>query len=123
MCGFERRNNTLGAREQAGGIESGLIGNSGVFGAALIGKPCVLGTDGGIVEARGNRMRRGDLAVFILQNVGVRPLQHTGPSATETLARSQPRRVLTESGAAAEIGRASCRERVYVCGVGGSGNV
>src|SRR5438132_14352602 len=41
-------------------------------------------------------MRCGDLAVFVLQNVGVRPLQHTGPSATETLVRSQPRGMLAE---------------------------
>src|SRR5439155_15628094 len=101
MCGFERGNNALGAREQAGGIESGLIGNRGVFGAALIGKPGVLGTDGGIVEACGNGVRGCDLPILVLQNVSVGPLQHTGPSATETLVRSQPRRVLAEPGAAA----------------------
>src|SRR5205814_10014164 len=78
-----------------------LIVTTGELGGALIGEPGVCGPYGRIVEPCGNRMRFGDLAVFVLQNVGVRPLQHTGPSATETLVRSQPRRVLTECGATA----------------------
>ena len=48
------------------GLQSGLIGDRGVIGAALIGKPGVFGTDGGIVESRGNGMSRSDLAVFVL---------------------------------------------------------
>ena len=64
--GFERGNNAFGAREEARGVESGLIGDGGVFGAALIGEPGVFGADGWIVEASRNRMRGGDLAVFVL---------------------------------------------------------
>jgi len=64
--GFERGNNAFGAREEARGVESGLIGDGGIFGAALIGKPGMLGADGGIVESGGDGMCGSDLAVFVL---------------------------------------------------------
>jgi len=63
--GFEGGNDALGAREETRGIESGLIRNGGVLGAALLGEPGVLGADGGIVEAGGDGMRLGDLSVFV----------------------------------------------------------
>jgi len=65
VSGFQRGDNAFGAREEVCGIERGLIGDGGIFGAALVGEPGVLGPDGGIVEASGNRMRSRDLAVFI----------------------------------------------------------
>ena len=68
-------------REQARGIKSRGIGDGGIFGAAFVGEPGVFGTDRGIVEARGNGMRGGDLAVFVLQHVGVRALQNAGTRA------------------------------------------
>ena len=73
--GFERGDDAFGAREELCGVECGLIGDGGVFGAMLIGEPGVFGADGGIIEAGGNGMRRGDLAVFVLQDVGVGALQ------------------------------------------------
>src|SRR5216683_5587800 len=45
--GFERGNDAFGAREQARGIESGLIGDGEIFGAALVGEPGMFGADGG----------------------------------------------------------------------------
>src|SRR5258708_3336466 len=84
---IERGNDAFCAREEARGVESGLIGDGGVFGAALIGEPGVLGADGGIVEAGGNGMRRGDLAVFVLQNVSVSALEDTGACSPKSLVR------------------------------------
>src|SRR6516162_3039789 len=99
--GFKRGNDAFGARKELGGIESGLIGNGGVFGAALIGEPGVFGPGGGIVETRGNGMRSGDLAVFVLQDVGVSALEDAGARAGETLMRGEARGVLSEAIAAA----------------------
>src|SRR5713226_5566576 len=101
MGGFKRGDNAFRAREQPRGIESGLIGNRGILGAALVGKPGVLGADSGIVEASRNRMRRGNLAVFVLQNVSVSSLQHAGTCASETLMRGEASGVFTEFTAAA----------------------
>src|SRR5258708_26951770 len=56
---------------------------------------------GGIVEARRNRMGRGDLAVFVMQNVSVSSLQDAGPRSGKTLMRGKPSRVFTEFAAAA----------------------
>ena len=81
----------------ARGVESGFIGDGRVFGAMLVGEPGVLGADGGIVESRGNGMRRGDLAVVVLQDVSVRALQHAGARAGESLMRSQARGMFAES--------------------------
>src|SRR5207253_6536693 len=61
MRGFKRRNDPFGAREQARGIESGLIRGGRVFGAALVREPGVLRADGGRIEPRGNGMRGRDL--------------------------------------------------------------
>jgi len=47
------------------GIERRLIGDGGIFGAVLVGEPGVLGADGGIIEASGDGMRCGDLAVLV----------------------------------------------------------
>src|ERR1700741_4229609 len=85
--GFERRNDAFGKRQQLRRIERGLIIHSGIFGAMLVGKPGVLRTNGRIIEARGNRMRRRNLAVFILQNVGKCALENAGTRAGESFMR------------------------------------
>src|SRR5215469_16710581 len=46
-------------------------------------------------------MRRGDLPVFILQNVSVRALKHAGPRSRETLACRKARSVLSKLAPAA----------------------
>jgi len=78
-----------------------LIGNGGILGAALVGEPGVLGADGGIVEAGRNGMRRGDLAVFVLQDVGVSALENTGARSRKTLLRGEASGVFTKFSAAA----------------------
>src|SRR2546430_17105621 len=55
--GFERRNDSFGAREQARRIERRLIGYGPVFRAALVRQPGMFWADRRIVEASGNRMR------------------------------------------------------------------
>jgi len=62
--GFERGDDAFGAGEGARGVEGGGVRDGGIFSAALIGEPGVLGADGGIVEAGGNGVRGSDLSVF-----------------------------------------------------------
>ena len=78
-----------------------MIGDGGIFGAALIGEPGVFGADGGIVEAGGNGMSRGDLAVFVLQNVGVSALENAGARSRKTLMGGEASGVFAEFNAAA----------------------
>ncbi len=99
--GFERGDDAFGAGEQTRGGDGIVVGDGGIFGAALVGEPGVLGADRGIVEARGNRMRGGDLSVFVLQDVGVRALQNAGARAGETLRGAEARGVFAEFFAAA----------------------
>src|SRR5207248_9250477 len=84
------------ARERRHGIPCGLIGNGRVRRAALVRQPCMLGTDSRIVEPRGNGMRRGDLPIFVLQNVSVRSLKDSWPRAHKPLMRSQTSRMLAK---------------------------
>src|SRR5437899_2142148 len=81
---------------KARGIQGGLIGDRGVFGAALVSQPSVLRADGGIVETRRNRMSRRDLPVFILQDVSVRSLQNSGPRPGKSLVRRQASSVFAQ---------------------------
>src|SRR6266851_1961251 len=99
--GFECGDDAFGARKKARGIQSRLIGDGGIFGAALIGEPGVLGSDGGIVEACGNGMCRGDLPVVVLQDVGVRSLENAGTRSRKSLMRGEPSGVFAEFSAAA----------------------
>src|SRR6266478_4853539 len=62
----------------------------------LVGEPGVLGADGGIVEAGGDGVCGGDLAVAILQDVGVGALQHAGARAGITLRGGETRGVFAE---------------------------
>ena len=61
----------------------------------------MLGTDGGVIEAGRNGMRRGDLAVFVLQYVSVRALENSGARSRKTLMSGEARGVLAEFAAAA----------------------
>ena len=96
MRRFQRGNNPLRARKQPRGIQGGLIGNGRVLRAALVRQPCMLGTDSRIVEPRGNGMRRGDLPIFVLQNVSVRSLKDSWPRAHKPLMSSQTSRMLAK---------------------------
>ena len=71
------------------------------MGATLIGKPGVFGADGGVIEAGGNGMGGGDLAVIVLQHIGVSALEDAGSRAGETLVGGQARGVFAKTLAAA----------------------
>src|SRR3984893_2528844 len=101
MRGFESGNDAFGDGEQFGGFQSVLIGSRRVFGAMLIGEPSVFRTDGRVIEAGRNGMSCGDLAVFVLQDVGVGSLQNAGARTGEALIGAEARSVFAESVAAA----------------------
>ena len=91
MGALKSRKNAFGAGETDDRIESGCVGMGKVLGPAGVVKGCMLGSDGGVIEAGRDGMRERDLAVFILQNVGEGSLQDSWSAALET------RCVLTES--------------------------
>jgi hypothetical protein len=99
--GLEGRDDAFGAREEFCGFECSRIGNSGIFGAMLIGEPGVFRTNGRIIETRGNGMGGGDLAIFVLQDVGVGALQNARASASEALVGGEACGVLAKPVAAA----------------------
>src|SRR5260370_19696923 len=99
--GFERRDNALGAGEKTRGIERSGVRDGGIFSAALVGKPGMLRADGRIIKPRGNGMRRGNLAVFILKDVGIGALEDAGARAGESLRGRETRGVFAKSWAAA----------------------
>src|SRR6266481_6131557 len=98
---FESGNNAFGASEQTGISKRSGVKDGGIFSAALVGKPGMLGADGGIIEPRGNGMRRGNLAVFILKDVGIGALEDAGARAGESLRGRETRGVFAKSWAAA----------------------
>ena len=84
MRAFERRQNAFGPRQLDHRIQSGRIIARNVFRAAGVVQHGVLGTDRGVVEARGNRVRERDLPIVILQNVRKGTLQHPRRTALES---------------------------------------
>ncbi len=98
---FQRGDDAFGAREKTSGFEGGGIGNGSVSGATLIGKPGVFGADGGVIETGGNGMSGGDLAVLVLQHVGVSALEDAGARTGETLVGGQACGVFAKTLAAA----------------------
>ena len=94
--GFERGNNSFDAGESARCLDGFFVGDGGVFGAAFVGEPGVLGADGGIIEAGGNGMGGCDLSIGILQQVGVCALQDAGARACETLPGGEARGMFAE---------------------------
>ena len=99
--GFERGDDSLGASEKARGFERGNVGDGSIFGAALVGEPGVFGADGWIVEAGGDGVRGGDLAVFGLQDVGVGALENAGARSSKALVGGQAGSVFAQFVAAA----------------------
>ncbi len=82
-------------RASAGSLERGLVGGGDVLGAAGIVQGGVLGSDGGVVKSGGNGVGEGDLAVVILQDIGIGSLEDARCSAAEACS------VLSETRAAA----------------------
>src|SRR5580700_294300 len=71
MRRFQRRNNSFQSRERARGFHGFAIAHRAIFRAALVREPGVFRTDTRIIQSRGNRVRRRNLPVRRLQNVGV----------------------------------------------------
>src|SRR5947207_15734728 len=84
MCRLQRRNDSLGLRQQLAGIERFGIRCGNILGALEISKPRMFGTDRWIVESRRDGVRSGDLPSFVLQNVGVGALQNPGETTTKS---------------------------------------
>ena len=101
MCGFERGDDAFGAGEKTRSGHGIVVGDGRIFGAAFVGEPGVFGADRRIVESGGDGMRSGDLAVFVLQDVGVGALQDAGARAGKTLRSAEACGVFAEFFAAA----------------------
>src|SRR5205085_4621355 len=59
------------------------VGNGNVLRAFLVGQGGVLRTNRWVIQTSRNRVRRRDLPMFILQNIGVSTLQHARQPSTE----------------------------------------
>jgi hypothetical protein len=82
--GFERRDDAFGAAEQLEAIERFRVRHRGIVDAADFLEPRMFRPDAGIIEARRNRVAFGDLAVFVLQQVGLVAVENAGrPPASE----------------------------------------
>ena len=83
MRGLERRQNAFLATEPLECRQRVVVVDPRVFGASAVVQPCVLGTDRGVVESGGDGVRQLDVAVVVLEHVGVRALEHAGAAAGE----------------------------------------
>src|ERR1700730_10571324 len=93
MGGFQRWDNSLAAAKQSRRIQSRRIGHRKVLSTLFIRQPRVLGTDRRVIEPGGNRMRGGNLSIFVLQHVGVGAVKDARSRAGKPLRRAQPRSV------------------------------
>ena len=83
MGWLKRWNDTFGAAEQ---LECGKgldIGHVVIPHAANFLKPAMFGADARIIQASGDRMRLGDLAVCILQQIGFVAVEDAGATARQ----------------------------------------
>ena len=81
MRRLERRQDAFEPRERLEPLERFRVGGVGVFGAAEIAQPRVLGSDRGVVETGGDRVRQLDVARLVLQHERARALQHARAAA------------------------------------------
>jgi hypothetical protein len=77
MRGFERGDDAL-QRHRAGSSPAPRVGDRQIVDPADIVQPAMFRTDAGIVEARRDRMRLGDLAVLVLEQIGAVAVEDTG---------------------------------------------
>jgi len=101
MRGFERRNDSFLVRQEACCVESSLVGDRKVLGAALIGKPGVLWTNRRIIQARGDGMGGSNLPVSVLQHVGIGALKNPRAGARITLGGPKARGMFSQPASAA----------------------
>src|SRR5579871_2117335 len=81
MRGFERWNDAFEPAKEMESLERFVVGCRDVLDPALLLQPRMLRADAGIVETGRNRMRLGDLPLFVLQEVGPVAVQHAGTAA------------------------------------------
>src|SRR5690606_37947849 len=65
MAGFQRRQDAFGPGQAMEGFQCLLVGDPDVLGTAAVLEESVLRADAGIVQAGGDRMGLGDLAVVV----------------------------------------------------------
>src|SRR5206468_13001071 len=80
---FERRHDALQAGQGLEAFERFLVGNRDELEAATVRVVGVLGADARIIEARGNRVRGGDLSVVALEQVRHAAVEHADPARAE----------------------------------------
>src|SRR5690242_10701182 len=80
---LERRDDPLGAGELAEGGEGLVVGRTEILRSADVPKVRVLRPDAWIVEARGDRVGVGDLAVGVGEDRRARAVQDAGASGAE----------------------------------------
>jgi hypothetical protein len=81
---FEGGNDPFEAREFGKRGEGLFVGGVSVLDTVLVPEPGVFGTDRGVVEAGADAVGELDLAIFILEDVRARALQHAEGTALKT---------------------------------------
>src|SRR4249920_1075152 len=76
MGRLERRQDPFQRRERGEALERLLVGDRDVGRAAAVLEERVLGAHAGVVQPRRDRVRRHHLPLLVLQEVGVRPVEH-----------------------------------------------
>ena len=83
MGAFQRRDDSFELRQPHEGAQRLLVRRVGIFHPLLVPQPRVLRPDRRVVQPRRDAMRGLNLAELILQNVGLRSLQHAERTALE----------------------------------------
>ena len=81
--GLEGRNDAFEPAQAVEGVEGLFVGDGAVLGQALVVEVGVLGADAGVVEAGGDRVADGDLAVVVLQQVRLVAVEDTDLAAAD----------------------------------------
>ena len=83
MGGLQRRNDALQPGAKLEGLQRFRVRRRHVFRAPCILEPGVLRPDSGVVEAGGDGMRVGNLAVLVLEQIGAVAMQNARRAAGE----------------------------------------
>ena len=106
MAGLERGNDALGPAEKLERIKRLVICDGGVFDAFHVFQPGMFGADAGVIETRADRVAFGDLAVIVLQQVGLVAVEHAGEPAKQRCCMLIPVEAVT---------RRFDAEHLYIC--------
>ena len=81
--GFEGAENSLLLRQRAEGGERLGIGGTDIFGPPAVLEVRMLGADRGIIEARRDRPALGDLAILVLEDIGLGAVEDAWAAAQQ----------------------------------------